>query len=173
MTNVGDQAVPARTLSDPEPVGEGEYAVVVDETGPVELLSGENPAGEPVVTVRSDLDLAELAESPLLLLLEAYPRLPGFVVVDAEGAVTGALPVEVLDEFLGSGRFEPATTVMGPGGHAGDGDVPGDPRLPRARVRCRADGCGHVNTLTYADVARPPACTNPDLPAHPLAFVKA
>lgn len=152
MTAVGEHA---------EPV-DG-YGVVLDESGPV-ALAGDQPA----VVLPAGLTLAELAESPLLPVLDAYPELPGFVVVAPDGAVAGVLPVAVLDEYLGSGEYQPAPSVMGPGGTAGDVDVPGDSRLPRARVRCR--DCGQVNTLTFFDPAHPPSCANPDLATHPLVI---
>jgi hypothetical protein len=175
MITVGELAVPAHTLADPDQLGTDGYGVLCDDSGPVALVWADDPAGgpatlSPVLLLPAEMGLAALAESPLLVLLEEYPELPGFVVVDPDGDPVGILPVEVLDEYLGSGRYEPRPSVMGPGGYASDVDVPGDVRLPKARVRCRAAGCGYVNTLTYLDSAHPPRCANPDLAGHPLAI---
>ena len=184
MTTVGDHAVPATRAARGEPAtpathGEpatratdGEpvegYAVVYDDTGPVATVdaSGE-PA--PAVIVPADLPVAELADSPVLTVLDAYPELPGFVVIAADGALVGVLPVGVLDDYLGAGGFVPSSKTMGPVGGTGDLDVPGDPRLPIARIRCQAAGCGYVNALAFLDLAHPPTCGNPDLAAHALA----
>jgi hypothetical protein len=175
MTTVGELAVPAPTVSSLDQLGTGRYGVLCDDSGPVALVCADDRARGlagplPVLVLPAGLELAALAESSLLVLLDAYPQLPGFVVVDAGDDPVGVLPVEVFDEYLGSGRYEPKPSVMGPGGYASDVDVPGDARLPKARVRCRATGCGYFNTLTYLDSAHPPRCTNPDLAGHPLAI---
>lgn len=172
MTTVGEHLVPATTLTAPDQP-HGDFGVVVDDTGPVALVTaGTSRLAElpPAVLVTPELTLAELADSPVLTVLDAYPELAGFVVVDEVGAVVGVLPVEVLDAYLASGRYVPPPSVMGPGGHAGDVDVPGDPRLPRARIRCRASRCGYVNTVIFLDPANLPDCENPELAAHPLAI---
>ncbi|MGH3716293.1 MAG: hypothetical protein ACRDT4_22950 [Micromonosporaceae bacterium] len=172
MTTVGEHAVPAAVLA---AAGDWEsgVGVVCDDAGPVAVVDTDGRAHEPVLLVAPGLTLAELADSALLTLLDAYPELPGFVVCETDGTVRGVLPVEVLDTYLGSGQYAPAPSVMGPGGEAGDVDVPGDPRLPRARIRCRAAGCGYVNTLAYLDPAHPPECGNPRLATHPLAIREA
>jgi hypothetical protein len=173
MTTVGELAVPARTVDGPDQLGADRYGVVCDDAGPVALVRAGDPAGPPadrapLLVLPAGMGLTELADSPALTVLDAYPELPGFVIVDPGGEPTGVLPVEVLDEFLGSGRYQPDLSVMGPAGHGGDIDVPGDPRLPLARLRCRAPGCGYLNTLSYLDLAHPPRCVNPDLPEHAL-----
>lgn len=171
MTTVGEHALPFETLPmDADPATarmEGvRFCVLVDHEGPVALMTEPGGSAPPAIVVPAWLTLAELAGSSAPLLLEAWPELEGMVAVDHEGDVVGVVPVEVLDDYLGAGHYLPPPTVMGPGGHPGDVHVPGDPRLPRARIRCRA--CGFVNTLTFFDRDKPPECRNGEMGPHVL-----
>ena len=164
-----------------------EYAVLVEEDEPLSLvdtddLSAALAAGSPAlndpaaplppaIVVSGDATLSDIAASPvIILMLDTDPAVHGLIVVGADGEIVGVLPAVVIDEYLGSGNFVPRATTMGPASHPGDINVPGAVQLARARVRCRAPGCGFINSLSFFDSHVPPICQNRVPESHRLVL---
>jgi hypothetical protein len=177
----------------------GNYGVVLDQDGaPVALVVAEDLeqaankgmpsllsslAGLPAtVIVGSEVEMQKLADSEALTLFDVGAR--GAVVLDDEGVV-GILPVETIDEYLGSGEYKPAPETMGPSAKAADTGLGGSHQSPSGRVTCAADvvlggdvkldlgkptcvKCGYTNEIFFLDENNLPACQNPDLPSHTL-----
>ena len=157
-------ATPAEALG---LLGDRTYAVLVDETGHVLALGtaadlAEGRALPPGVEIPAGMLLDEVVGSEAVTLLDLNPH--GAVVV-RDGEVVGVLSATMIDEAAAAGRVESRT--MGEGTDSG---LPGDIRVPTARVRCRWPDCGHVNVLTFYDPDRPDSCANPDLPAHAVTL---
>jgi len=137
--------------------------------GIVGLGAAGDPPG-PAVLVPAGWTYAQLLESDAVTLLDLTGA--GVLLVDGERPV-GVLPLANIRGYLSGTERTVSTRVLGD--EAGLGDpmlaaamLAGDYQLGRARVVCAEPGCGHVNTLDFFDRYRPPDCTNPEPPPHPL-----
>jgi hypothetical protein len=148
-------------------LGDRTYAVLVDEAGHIvamgtaaDLAEGRNlPPG---VEIPAGMLLDDVVSSEAVTLLDLNPH--GAVVVrDAE--VLGVISAAVIDEAASAGHV--ASRTMGEGTDSG---LPGNVRVPTARVTCIWQGCGHVNVMTFYDPDRPDRCANPDLPTHAVTL---
>ena len=121
------------------------------------------------LVVGSEVEMQRLADSEALTLFDIGAL--GAVVVDDEG-VAGILPIEAVDEYLGSGAYKPAPEVMGPTAKGGDTGLGGKHQTPEGFVICVATVddalCGHVNKVAFLDKNHLPICQNPNLQSHTL-----
>jgi hypothetical protein len=84
----------------------------------------------------------------------------------SDEGVVGVLPVEAVEEYLGSGEYELPTKTMGPSASAGDTGLGGSHQTPFGMVTCAE--CGFSNTLAFVDEEHLPDCQNPEKPTHTL-----
>ncbi|MGK3206875.1 hypothetical protein [Amycolatopsis sp. MEPSY49] len=148
-------------------LGDRTYAVLVDESGHVLALGtaadlAEGRALPPGVEIPIGIPLDDVVGGEAVTLLDLNPH--GAVVV-RDSEVLGVISTAAIDEAASAGQI--ASRTMGEGT---DSALPGDIRVPTARVSCAWPGCGHVNTLTFYDPDRPGGCANPDLPAHTITL---
>jgi hypothetical protein len=160
----------------------GNYGVVLDKNGaPAALVVAKDleqaashgapsllhpSAGlPPTVIVGGEVEMQIFAESGAMTLFDVGVR--GAVVLGDEGVV-GVLPVEAVDEYLGSGEYELPTKTMGPSASVGDTGLGGAHQTPLGRVTCAA--CGFVNTVFFLDKEHLPTCQNPGRPTHTLSL---
>jgi hypothetical protein len=177
------------TLAPPDALQQleaAQYGVVLDPSGaPVGLVLAEDLKeasrhGAPsllsplaclpaTLVVGSEVEMQRLADSEALTLFDIGAL--GAVVVDDEG-VAGILPIETVDEYLGSGAYKPAPEVMGPTAKGGDAGLGGKHQTPEGFVICVATvddaPCGHVNKVAFLDKNHLPVCQNPNLQSHTL-----
>jgi hypothetical protein len=157
------------------------YGIVVDSGGsPVALVSAEDvkqAASQgvallkdslanlpPVVVIGSEVTMQALAESSTMTLFDIGAR--GAVLLDDANTIVGVLPLDAIDEYLGSGAYELLIKTMGSPSNVGDANLGGSHQTPVGKVICKA--CSFVNTVTYLDKKRLPACQNPNVPSHTL-----
>ncbi|MGI5499236.1 hypothetical protein [Lentzea sp. CA-135723] len=148
-------------------LGDRTYAVLVDEAGHVLALgTAADLAGgrslPPGVEIPAGISLDDVVGGEAMTLLDLNPH--GAVVV-RDRDVLGVISAAMIDEAASSGQV--ASRTMGEGTDSG---LPGDIRVPTARVTCAWPSCGHVNALTFYDPDRPDDCANPDLPAHAITL---
>lgn len=169
-----------------EQLAAGYYGVILDrDDTPVALIVFEDlkrattrgapsllgPAAglPPTVIAGGEVQMETLVESGALTLFDVGAQ--GAVVLDDEGVV-GVLPVEVVEEYLGTGEYELPTKTMGPSAAIGDTGLGGAHQTPLGSVVCIAlvetKRCGYVNKLAFLDEAHMPMCQNPDLSPHKL-----
>ena len=149
-------------------LGDRTYAVLVDEAGRVialgtatELLEGADLP--PAVEIPAGLPLDKVLDGEAVTLLDLNRH--GAVVVEAR-TVVGVVPAEVIDEEVATGKHVGSRTM-------GDAQLPGEVRVPVARVVCLWRGCGFVNEITFYDPDRPQDCGNPELPAHAIVVTRS
>ncbi|MFI6924530.1 hypothetical protein ACIBIZ_31625 [Nonomuraea spiralis] len=131
--------------------------VAAAEGGPDAVVRVHAP---PCVVAAERTTFAEFCDGLSVTLLDLGAE--AVVLLDDGRRISGVLPVEAVQRYLGSGAHVPEPSEMGPHGSSDDHLVHGLPGLPLARVLCREAGCGLVNSLAYFDPARPPYCRNPD-----------
>lgn len=122
----------------------------------------------PAVIVGCELEMQQLANSSVMTLFDVGAK--GVIVLGNQGIV-GVLSVEVIDEFIGSGRYKPLENVLGDGNttkSTTDGILGGDYQTPAGIKICAYPGCSHRNVLADFDPDYPPQCKNPHLTPHPL-----
>jgi hypothetical protein len=148
-------------------LGDRTYAVLVDESGHVVALGtaaelAERIALAPGVEIPAGTPLDDVVGGRAVTLLELNPH--GAVLVRG-GEVLGVVTAAMIDEVASAGNV--ASRTMG---ESADSGLPGDVRVPTARVMCAWPGCGHVNVMTFYDPDRPGRCANPDLPIHAVTL---
>jgi hypothetical protein len=146
-------------------LGDRKYAVVVDETGHVVALGTATELAEgrplpPGVEIPAGIPLVEVVNGEAVTLLELNSH--GAVVV-RESEVLGVVPASVIDETVASGHV--ASRTMG---EASDSALPGDIRVPTARIMCAWLGCGYINVITFYDPDRPSSCGTATCPTMSL-----
>jgi hypothetical protein len=122
----------------------------------------------PAIIVGHELEMQQLANSSVMTLFDVGAK--GAIVLGNQGVV-GVLPVEIIDEFIGSGKYKPLENVLGDDNTAKgitDGILGGDYQTPAGIKICAYPGCSHPNVLADFDPDYPPQCKNPHLPPHPL-----
>lgn len=122
----------------------------------------------PAVIVGCELEMQQLANSNVMTLFDVGAK--GAIVLGNQGVV-GVLPVEVIDEFIGSGKYKPLENVLGDGNttrSATDGILGGSYQTPAGLKICAYPGCSYSNQLAYFDPDYPPQCKNPHLTPHAL-----
>ncbi|GAA2979730.1 hypothetical protein [Actinokineospora diospyrosa] len=133
-----------------------------------EVLGTVTGAGQrPSVLVDADMTVAEFARSRAITLLVL--DMPYLVLV-RDGAVFGVVARSVVAEYLASIAHKPSENLMGIGGGAADGVLPGPVLLPLAHVACKYPDCGYVNAIAYWHPQKPPRCANPDRAPHDLVL---
>jgi hypothetical protein len=106
--------------------------------------------------------LEDVVGSRSVTLLELNPH--GAALVRGS-EVLGVVSAAMIDEVVSAGYV--ASRTMGEGADSG---LPGEVRVPTARVMCAWPGCGYVNVMTFYDPDRPERCANRDLPVHAITL---
>lgn len=177
FTLLEENLSPSSALAHLQP---GHWGVVTSEAGePLSLVEREDleaaekegtpklsqsaSASPPVILAHGDVDMNALANSAAIKLFDRGAR--GVVVREGE-RVTGVLPRQVLDEFIGSDAYRPDVKTMAFSGNTGDSALAGSLQTPLAKIRCLQ--CGFVNTLADLDEESLPPCQNQAVEPHIL-----
>jgi hypothetical protein len=164
----------------------GSYGVVLDkQDNPIALIVVEDleqaashdvaslldseASLSPAVVVGSEIQMQELVESGAMTVFDIGAQ--GAVVLGDEGVV-GVLPVEAIEEYLGSGEYKLPTREMGPSAVSGDANLGGEHQTPLGKMLCTAlvdsERCNYINEMVFLDKDHMPICQNPNLPSHTL-----
>jgi hypothetical protein len=124
----------------------------------------------PTVVVGSEIPMNQLANSSVMTLFDVGAK--GAIVLGKQGVV-GILPVEIIDQFIGSGNYQPLENVLGDNNSITtrsitDGILGGDYQTPTGIKICAYPGCSYPNVLADFDPDYPPQCKNPHLTPHSL-----